>query len=50
MGALCAAVIAGIEVGRAEVAKEDGTGNVEAREEERMLGWRDACARIVFKA
>ena len=31
----------------AEVVREDGIGKVETREEKRMLGWRDACARVV---
>ncbi len=44
VGAVCAAVMAGIKVGGAEVTKEDEIAKVEAREEERMLGWRDACA------
>ena len=35
-----------IWVGGAEVVREDGIGKVEAREEERMLGWRDACACV----
>ena len=37
----------GIEMGGAEVVREDGIGKVETREEERILGWRDACARVV---
>ncbi len=47
MGAVCAAVMAGVVVGRTEVAKEDGIGKVVARKEERMLRWRDACAQVV---
>ena len=39
-------VVACIEVGGAEVVREDGIGKVGTREEERMLGWRDACARV----
>lgn len=41
VGVIFAVVIAGIEVGGAEVAKDDGIGKEEAREEERMhvLRW-----------
>lgn len=38
-GAVCAAVIAGIEVGGVELSKEDVIRKVETREEERTLGW-----------
>lgn len=41
------AVIASIEVGGAELAEEDVVGKEETREEERMLGWRNVCARVV---
>lgn len=41
------AVIASIEVGGAELAKEDVVGKEETREEEGMLGWRNVCARVV---
>ena len=41
--------VACIEVGGAEVVREDEIGKVEMREEERMLGWRDACAWVVYE-
>ena len=40
-------VVACIKVGGAEVVREDGIRKAGMREDERMLGWRNACARVV---
>ena len=40
----------GASGGAAEVAGREGMADIGAREEEGMLGWRDACARDVSEA